>query len=305
MLSADRIHTMQDKYHQVDGKGGTMKKYLEKAIATLLAIIAVGLWAGPVYTAVSGEVLMNLQNPSVSGAILAPVRLKDGGAIGNNITAGIMPVGLMLHDGTNWDKIPGDTTNGLDVDVTRITGTLTITGNITPADALANPSTAVNGNALISGFNGATWDRVRTSSIGSDGAPAATTGIVQTKSNSYVFNGSTWDRVYSGITMGSTLVDNTSNATNNITTDTTTTVKATGGVLNRVIVNTAGTAPASIALYNIASAGCTGTPASGYVATLSTEAANVALEFNHTFTLGICAVTVSGATDANVSALYR
>ena len=286
-------------------KGGTMKKYFEKSIATLLAIIAVGLWAGPVYTAVSGEVLMNLQNPSVSGAILAPVRLKDGGAIGNNITAGIMPVGLMLHDGTNWDKIPGDTTNGLDVDVTRITGTLTITGNITPADALANPTTALNGNALMSGFNGTTWDRLRSEGTNADDDAVITLGALATEAYNKVFDGTTWDRIRSGINTGVVLVDNTSNATSNIITDTTTTIKATGGTLNRVVVNTAGTAPASIALYNIAAAGCTGTPASGYVATLSTEAANVALEFNHTFTLGICAVTVSGATDANVSALYR
>lgn len=282
-----------------------MKKQINKLIVGLLAIATIGLLAKPVYTAVSGEVLMNLQNPSVSGSILAPVRLKDGGAIGNNITAGIMPVGLMLHDGTNWDKIPGDTTNGLDVDVTRITGTITTTGNITPADTFTNPTTAINSNALISGFNGTTWDRIRSEGTNSDGDAVLTLGALAAEAYNKVFNGTTWDRLRSGITTGSVLVDNTSNATNNITTDTTTTIKATGGVLNRVIVNTAGTAPASIALYNIAAAGCTGTPASGYVATLSTETAGIALEFNHTFTLGICAVTVSGATDANVSALYR
>lgn len=282
-----------------------MKKHISKLIVGLLAITAIGLLAKPVYTAVSGEVLMNLQNPSVSGSILAPVRLKDGGSIGNNITAGIMPVGLMLHDGTNWDKITGDTTNGLDVDVTRITGTITTTGNITPADAFANPTTAVNGNALLSGFNGTTWDRIRSEGTNADDDAVITLGALATEAYNKVFDGTTWDRVRSGINTGSVLTDSTSNATSNITTDTTTTIKATGGVLNRVIVNTAGTAPASISLYNIAAAGCTGTPASGFVATLSTEAANVALEFNHTFTLGICAVTTSGATDANVSALYR
>lgn len=282
-----------------------MKRYMDKVLATILAVIAIGMWAGPVYTAVSGEVLMNVQNPSVSGTVLAPVRLKDGGSIGDNITAGIMPTGLMMHDGTNWDKVTGTTANGIDVDVTRITGTLTMTGNITPADAFANPTTAVNGNSLLSGFNGTTWDRLRSEGTNADGDAVLTLGALATEAYNKVFNGTTWDRVRSGITTGSVLVDGTSNASSNITTDTTTTIKATGGVLNKVIVNTAGTAPASIALYNIASAGCTGTPASGYVATLSTETAGVALEFDHTFTLGICAVTVSGATDANVSALYR
>lgn len=278
---------------------------MDKILATILAVTAIGMWAGPVYTAVSGEVLMNVQNPSVSGTVLAPVRLKDGGSIGDNITAGIMPTGLMMHDGTNWDKVTGDTTNGIDVDVTRISGTLTIAGNITPADTFANPTTATNGNSLLSGFNGTTWDRLRSEGTNADGDAVLTLGALATEAYNKVFNGTTWDRVRSGITTGSVLVDGTSNATNNVTTDTTTTIKGTGGILNRVIVNTAGTAPASIALYNIASAGCTGTPASGYVATLSTETAGVALEFDHTFTLGICAVTVSGATDANVSALYR
>lgn len=278
---------------------------MDKILATILAVTAIGMWAGPVYTAVSGEVLMNVQNPSVSGTVLAPVRLKDGGSIGDNITAGIMPTGLMMHDGTNWDKVTGDTTNGIDVDVTRISGTLTIAGNITPADTFANPTTATNGNSLLSGFNGTTWDRLRSEGTNADGVAVLTLGALATKAYSKVFNGTTWDRVRSGISTGSVLVDGTSNASSNITTDATTPIKATGGVLNRVIVNTAGTAPASVALYNIATAGCTGTPASGYVATLSTETAGVALEFNHTFTLGICAVTVSGATDANVSALYR
>ena len=282
-----------------------MKRYMDKILATILAVTAIGMWAGPVYTAVSGEVLMNVQNPSVSGTVLAPVRLKDGGSIGDNITAGIMPTGLMMHDGTNWDKVTGDTTNGIDVDVTRISGTLTIAGNITPADTFANPTTATNGNSLLSGFNGTTWDRLRSEGTNADGVAVLTLGALATKAYSKVFNGTTWDRVRSGISTGSVLVDGTSNASSNITTDATTPIKATGGVLNRVIVNTAGTAPASVALYNIATAGCTGTPASGYVATLSTETAGVALEFNHTFTLGICAVTVSGATDANVSALYR
>lgn len=282
-----------------------MKRHTDKIIATILAIIAVSVWAGPVYTAVSGEVLMNVQNPSVSGTVLAPVRLKDGGSIGDNITAGIMPTGLMLHDGTNWDKVPGTTANGIDVDVTRITGTLTITGAITPADAFANPATAVNGNSLLSGFNGTTWDRLRSEGTNADGDAVLTLGVLAAEAYNKVFNGTTWDRMRSGIATGSVLVDGTSNATSNITTDATTAIKATGGVLNRVVVNTAGTAPASVALYNIASAGCTGTIGSGYVATLSTEAANVALEFNHTFTLGICAVTTSGATDANISALYR
>jgi len=282
-----------------------MKRHMSKLIIGLLAIASIALIAPNVYTAVSGETLINVQNPAVSTTILAPNRVKDAGNLDDNITKGMLAVGPLVYDGTNWDKVRGDTANGIDVDVTRISGTVTMTGNITPADAFTNPATAINGNTLLSGFNGTTWDRLRSEGSNADGDAVLTLGVLATEAYNKVFNGTTWDRIRSGITIGSVLVDNTSNTSGNITTDTTTAIKATAGILNRVIVNMAGTAPASVALYNIASAGCTGTPASGYVATLSTETAGVALEFNHTFTLGICAVTVSGATDANVSALYR
>ena len=284
-----------------------MKRFIDKLIlsALIIAAAATGVifYGKQVYSAVSGETLLNVQNPSVSGTVIAPVRIKDGGSIGNNITAGILPAGLMLHDGTNWDKVTGDTTNGIDVDVTRITGTLTIAGNITPADALANPTTSLNSNALISGFNGTTWDRIRSEGTNADDDAVVTLGVLATEAYNKVFDGTTWDRLRSGITTGSVLVDSTSNASSNIVTNTTTAVKATGGVLNHIIVNSAGTG-STVALYNIASAGCTGTPGSGFVGTLATTTAFSALEYDHTFTLGICAVT-AGAAAANISVLYR
>jgi hypothetical protein len=42
-----------------------------------------------------------------------------------------------LFNGTTWDRMRGDTTNGLDVDVTRVTGTVTIAGNVTNAGTFA------------------------------------------------------------------------------------------------------------------------------------------------------------------------
>ena len=269
----------------------------------LLVISAIAFIAPNVYTAVSGESLVNVQNPSISTTILAPVRLKDAGNIGDAITKGLMATGIMSYNGTNWDKVRGDTTNGIDVDVTRITGTVTMTGAITPADAFANPTTAVNGNSLLSGFNGTTWDRIRSEGTNADGDAVLTLGALAAEAYNKVFNGTTWDRLRSGITTGSVLTDNSSNASSNITTNATTAVKATGGVLNAVIVNVVGTT-STVALYNIASAGCTGTPASGYAFTLSTATLALDTNINHTFTLGICAVT-AGAAAADISALYR
>ena len=272
---------------------------MDKTLATILAVIAIGIWAGPVYTAVSGEVLMNVQNPSVSGTVLAPVRLKDGGSIGDNITAGIMPTGLMMHDGTNWDKVTGTTANGIDVDVTRITGTLTMTGNITPSDAFANPATAVNGNSLLSGFNGTTWDRLRSEGTNADGDAVLTLGALATEAYNKVFNGTTWDRLRSGVITGSALTDNSSNAFSNITTNTSTVVKASAGVVNRINVNVVGTT-SNVRLYNDATAPCD----TNFVMQLDTSALSSSTNINHTFTTGICALT-AGAAAADISALYR
>jgi len=87
----------------------------------------------------------------------------------------------------------------------------------------------------------------------------------------------------------------------NITSATTTTVKATAGILRRIVVGT-GVASATIKLFNIAGASCSGTPGSGAmgVVTLpSTLASPFHIEFNQTFSAGICVVT-SGATNVTV-----
>jgi hypothetical protein len=84
----------------------------------------------------------------------------------------------------------------------------------------------------------------------------------------------------------------------NITTATTTAVKATAGILRRIVVGT-GVASATVKLFNVASASCSGTPGSGAagVITLPSTLANpFTLEFNQTYSAGICVVT-SGATN--------
>jgi len=87
----------------------------------------------------------------------------------------------------------------------------------------------------------------------------------------------------------------------NITSATTTTVKATAGVLRRIVFGT-GVASATVKLFNVASASCSGTPGSGAagVITLPSTLANpFSLEFNQVFSAGICVVT-SGATNITV-----
>lgn len=81
--------------------------------------------------------------------------VKDAAA-GDNLETGILMVALGLFDGTNFDRARGDTTFGLDVDVTRLPGS-----GQTPADDFANPSTFLGTWSLVGIFDGTTWDRWR------------------------------------------------------------------------------------------------------------------------------------------------
>lgn len=77
-------------------------------------------------------------------------------AVGDNISNGVLATSLYLFNGSAFDRVRGDTTNGMDVDVTRMPG-----GAQTPADAFANPSTFQGTWSLCGLFNGTTWDRCR------------------------------------------------------------------------------------------------------------------------------------------------
>jgi len=101
---------------------------------------------------------------------------------GDSQSSGILGQSLYMFNGLSFDRARGDTTNGLDVDVTRMSGA------ITPADAYVNPTTANQMWSLIGAFNGATWDRIRTLTAG-DGAA---TGILA--AGQYLNNGASFDR---------------------------------------------------------------------------------------------------------------
>lgn len=73
---------------------------------------------------------------------------------------------VKLMDGTldGSGKIGGDATNGLDVDVTRVQGTVTVDSELPAAAALADGTatpTAPAVGAFGMGWNGTSWDRLR------------------------------------------------------------------------------------------------------------------------------------------------
>ncbi len=87
----------------------------------------------------------------------------------------------------------------------------------------------------------------------------------------------------------------------NITAAATTNVKGTPGILRRNIVGT-DVVSATVKLFNVAAASCSGTPGSGAMGVITLPATLTnpfSLEFNQTFSAGICVVT-SGATNITV-----
>lgn len=129
-------------------------------------------------TRVSGTVTVDSELPSAAA-------LADGAS---NPTTPTVGAASLMYNGTTWDRMRGDTTNGLAVDVTRVSGTVTVDSELPAAaalaDAAANPTVPAVGGYLM-GFNGTTWDRVRTANTGrlqvdvlSGGGETTPTGVV-------------------------------------------------------------------------------------------------------------------------------
>lgn len=102
-------------------------------------------------------------------------------AKGDALANGVLAQAPMVFNGLTFDRVRGDITNGMDVDVTRISGSLT------PSDAFANPTNVSNMWSLNSVFNGSTWDRMRSATGDSLSTGVAAMGQM-------LFNGSTLDR---------------------------------------------------------------------------------------------------------------
>jgi hypothetical protein len=123
-------------------------KYIGGAIGGVVAGFAI-MFGGSqiVYPAIS-----QLVGLSVASSATAWNNVADG-ARGDALSSGILAESPYLWNGVTFDRVRGDTTNGMDVDVTRMSG------SITPADAYANPTTANQQWSLNGVFNGTTWDR--------------------------------------------------------------------------------------------------------------------------------------------------
>lgn len=100
-----------------------------------------------------------------------------------------------IYNGVTWDRWTGA--------VTVTSGSITVSGSVTVAGATADNADAVatTTNAALRtraeayGFNGTTWDRVRSGANNADGVTALSLGVVATAAYGFAFNNSTWDRL--------------------------------------------------------------------------------------------------------------
>jgi hypothetical protein len=160
-------------------------KYLTLGLGGFLVTILITVYGYSAVQTIAG--LAVAQTPTLWNNV------KDLAA-GDNLTNGILAAGVVAFDGTNFDRIRGDTTNGLDVDVTRVSGTVTVAGAITPADNFVNPTTAVTTWSLLGCFDGTTWDRCLNTTHGDNITTASGLNVA---SVNYGFDvaGANYDRI--------------------------------------------------------------------------------------------------------------
>jgi hypothetical protein len=160
----------------------TENQFAHVRISTRRALLIEGVASGTV-------VPVSLASTTVTGTVTVDTELEAAAALADavaNPTTTRISSYLQGYNGTTWDRLRSTTANGLAVDVTRVTGTVTVDTELTAvaalADAVANP-TITNIAAYLVGYNGTTWDRVRTANTGRLQVDVVTGGGVETPTN--------------------------------------------------------------------------------------------------------------------------
>lgn len=163
----------------------TENQFAHVRISTRRALLIEGVASGTV-------VPVSLASTTVTGTVTVDTELTAVAALADataNPTITNIASYLFGYNGTTWDRLRSTTANGLAVDVTRVTGTVTVDTELTAvsalADAVANP-TITNIAGFMMGFNGTTWDRVRTANTGRLQVDVVTGGSSDTPVNPVV-----------------------------------------------------------------------------------------------------------------------
>lgn len=132
---------------------------------------------------------------TVTGTVTVDTELPVAASLTDNFanpTAPAVGAFAMLWDGATWDRAPGNAADGLLVNL-GANNDVTITGSVDTelptaaalADATANP-TITSVGTFLQGFNGTTWDRVRTANTGRLQVDVVTGGGADTPTNPVV-----------------------------------------------------------------------------------------------------------------------
>ncbi len=126
-------------------------KFLASALAAILLI-------GGSAVFVQSVAIRGISGLAVAQSSIRFNAVKDGAA-GDALSTGVLVTGLYSFNGATFDRLRGTIANGLDVDLTRLPGTISL------ADNTANPATALPVGSFVMGFDGSTWDRIRGNSV--------------------------------------------------------------------------------------------------------------------------------------------
>lgn len=102
---------------------------------------------------------------------------------GDNIEA--KRVALYAWDGSNWQRV--SSSNPVPVDTELPTAAVL-------ADNTVNPTAPAVGSHIL-GYDGTTWDRLKSTSDNADNVSVTTSGVALSAARGYVFDGTTWDRM--------------------------------------------------------------------------------------------------------------
>lgn len=124
---------------------------------------------------------------------------SGGGTLGNNADA-VAPVSTGLNgvdafsygwNGTGWDRLEVDAGKNLYVDLRNAAGNVAVIGSISDGVSTQN---GLFTYAFNSGYNGATWDRLRSGGNNADAIATSSLGVLSAQAYGYLWNGGAWDR---------------------------------------------------------------------------------------------------------------
>lgn len=126
-------------------------KFLASMLAAILLIVGSAVF-------VQSVAIRGISGLAVAQSSIRFNAVKDGAA-GDALSTGVLVTGLYSFNGATFDRLRGTIANGLDVDLTRLPGTISL------ADNTGNPSNALPVGSFVMGFDGSTWDRIRGNSV--------------------------------------------------------------------------------------------------------------------------------------------